>query len=238
MRRRIALATVLAALVGVLAAGLVAVGLVRTAYDGQARQNLHREAVLVATAEVARPAALRGVRALGVRVVRVLPDGSTRPLLAQVDPQDVRTAAAGGEASVDRRLGGTRYLVEVQPVEGGGGVILVQPLREARAVTGGVFRKLAVALLLGLGVAVLIGVGLARRLSQPLVQAAGAAHRLAAGERGVRLAEDGPEEVAELSRSLNALAVALAGSEAREREFLLSVSHELRTPLTGIRGFA
>ncbi|MGZ6792996.1 MAG: histidine kinase dimerization/phospho-acceptor domain-containing protein, partial [Mycobacteriales bacterium] len=44
--------------------------------------------------------------------------------------------------------------------------------------------------------------------------------------------------MAELSRSLNALAVALATSEAREREFLLSVSHELRTPLTGIRGFA
>ncbi|MGZ6792995.1 MAG: hypothetical protein ACXVFV_08580 [Mycobacteriales bacterium] len=189
MRRRIALATVLAALVGVLAAGLVAVGLVRTAYDGQARRNLHREAVLVATAEGVRPLALRGVKALGVRVVRVQADGTTRPLRALVDPQDVQTAAAGGQASVDRRLAGTRFLVEVQPVEGGGGVVLMQPLREARAVTGGVFRKLAVALLLGLGVAVLIGVGLARRLSEPLVRAAGAAHRLAAGERGVRLEE-------------------------------------------------
>lgn len=238
MRRRIALATVLAALVGVLAAGLAAVGLVRTAYDSQARQNLHREAVLVATAEGARPLALRAAKALGVRVVRVQADGTTRPLRALVDPRDVQTAAAGGQASVDRRLAGTRFLVEVQPVESGGGVVLLQPLREARAVSSRVFRRLALALLLGLGVAVLIGAGLARRLSEPLVRAAGAAHRLAAGERSVRLAEEGPDEVAELSRSLNALAVALATSEAREREFLLSVSHELRTPLTGIRGFA
>jgi two-component system sensor histidine kinase BaeS len=44
--------------------------------------------------------------------------------------------------------------------------------------------------------------------------------------------------VRELSRSLNLLAQALATSEGRQREFLLSVSHELRTPLTGIRGFA
>ena len=34
------------------------------------------------------------------------------------------------------------------------------------------------------------------------------------------------------------LADALAHSEARQREFLLSVSHELRTPLTAVRGWA
>lgn len=239
MRRRIALGTVLAALVGVVASGLVALGLVRHAYDGQARQVLHREAVLVATAVSARPrpAALRGLRALGVRIVWVHADGSVTGQAA-LDPADVQTAQSGGTAAGDRRLGGQRYLVEVQPIEGDGGVVLLQPLKEARAVTTGVVRKLALALLLGLGTAVLIGVGLARRLSEPLVRASGAAHRLAAGDRTVRLVEDGPDEVAELSRSLNLLAQALATSEGREREFLLSVSHELRTPLTGIRGFA
>ena len=239
MRRRIALSTLLAALVGVVAAGLVALGLVRHAYDAQARQVLHREAVLVATAVAGtpQPAALRGLRAIGVRVVWVHADGS-RTGQALLDPPDTETARSGGTAAGDRRIRGVRYLLEVHPVEGDGGVVLLQPLAEARAVTSGVIRKLGLALLLGLGTAVLIGVGLARRLSAPLVRAAGAAHRLAAGDRSVRLAEDGPDEVAELSRSLNALAQALAGSEGREREFLLSVSHELRTPLTGIRGFA
>lgn len=239
MRRRIAISTVLAALVGVVAAGLVALGLVRTAYDQQAQLVLHREAVLVATAEDARPgsAARKGLRALGVRVVRVRADrtGAGRLLL---DPADVQSAASGSATSGRRTLRGIRYLVEVAPVGTDGGVVLLQPLRDARAVTTGVVRKLALALLIGLGAAVVIGIGLARRLSQPLVRAAGAARQLAMGDRSVRLVEDGPDEVAELSRSLNLLAQALSISEGREREFLLSVSHELRTPLTGIRGFA
>ena len=41
-----------------------------------------------------------------------------------------------------------------------------------------------------------------------------------------------------MADALNALAAALATSEGRQREFLLSVSHELRTPLTAITGYA
>jgi two-component system sensor histidine kinase BaeS len=44
--------------------------------------------------------------------------------------------------------------------------------------------------------------------------------------------------VADLAEALNRLAGALAVSENRQREFLLSVSHELRTPLTGVKGYA
>jgi two-component system OmpR family sensor kinase len=243
MRWRIALSTVAAALVGVLAAGLVALGLVRTSYDAQARTTLRQEAILIANLVDTRPAiAAKVVTAAKLHAARVDADGQVlrkgRLGLRVFAAQDVTAAAAGQEVSAVRRLGGVRYLVEVQPVVGGGGVIVAQQVSDARAVTTGVFRKLAFALALGLGAAVLIGVGLARRLSAPLVRAADAAHRLAAGDRSVRLVEDGPDEVADLSHSLNVLAQALATSEGREREFLLSVSHELRTPLTGIRGFA
>ncbi|MFJ7159697.1 sensor histidine kinase [Streptomyces sp. NPDC101118] len=48
----------------------------------------------------------------------------------------------------------------------------------------------------------------------------------------------GPVEVAELSRALAVLDGALARSEARQREFLLSISHEIRTPLTSVWGYA
>ena len=77
---------------------------------------------------------------------------------------------------------------------------------------------------------------LSRRLARPLQDAAAAAHRLAAGSRDVQLQPEGPYEVAELADALNRLNSALATSEGREREFLLSVSHELRTPLTAVRG--
>ncbi|HCL70398.1 MAG TPA: sensor histidine kinase, partial [Actinobacteria bacterium] len=53
-----------------------------------------------------------------------------------------------------------------------------------------------------------------------------------------RLTPRGPAEVADIAEALNALNAALATSEGRQREFLLSVSHELRTPLTAIRGYA
>jgi two-component system OmpR family sensor kinase len=247
MRRRIALSTVLVALVGVLAAGLVGLGLVRTSYDAQARTTLRQEAVLLSGIVDSRPGVAAKVAiAAKLRVARINADGQfvreglrrTRVGIGWLDPTDLAAAAAGRQASAVRQLGGVRYLVEVQPVESGGGVIVVQPVSDARAVTSGVLRKLGLALLIGLGFAVLIGVGLARRLSRPLVQAADAAHRLAAGDRSVRLVEEGPDEVAELSRSLNVLSRALSTSESRERDFLLSVSHELRTPLTGIRGFA
>jgi signal transduction histidine kinase len=49
---------------------------------------------------------------------------------------------------------------------------------------------------------------------------------------------EGPREVADVAESVNRLSEALARSEARQRDFLLSVSHELRTPLTAVSGFA
>lgn len=239
MRSRIALGTAVAAVVSVAAAGLVTVGLVRHAYDGQARTTLHREAELAASAleDRGRVGPVRALRAVGVRVVWVHADGSG-PGQAQLDPADVATARAGGSASETRRIGGVRYLVEVRPVAGDGGVVLQQRLADARAVSSRLLRRLLLALVVGLAAAVLIGVTLAGRIAQPVARAARAAHRLAAGDRSTRLAEEGPLEVRELSRSLNLLAQALATSEGRQREFLLSVSHELRTPLTGIRGFA
>jgi two-component system sensor histidine kinase BaeS len=79
---------------------------------------------------------------------------------------------------------------------------------------------------------------LARRLARPIRRAADAAARLGAGDRSVRVPVESPAEVAELAYALNGLATALATSEGRQREFLLSVSHELRTPLTAISGYA
>src|SRR6266508_3108612 len=71
-----------------------------------------------------------------------------------------------------------------------------------------------------------------------ILLAAGAAVRLSAGDRAVRVQPEPPAEVEELAHALNGLAAALSTSEGRQRDFLLSVSHELRTPLTTIKGYA
>src|SRR6185437_3578593 len=108
----------------------------------------------------------------------------------------------------------------------------------ARASEGITRLRLIVALAIGLAVAAAAGVLLARRLARPLQRAASAAHRLSTGARDVRLDPEGPAEVADVADALNALSAALAVSEGRQREFLLSVSHELRTPLTAVKGYA
>jgi len=245
MATQVARATCLAAALAVAASGLLALGLVQHSYDAQARAVLHREAVLVAgstRAEASAPAfrsgrpATRVLKAAGVQIARVHADG--RVSGPSVDPAADAAATAGQELSAVRQLSGTRVFVEVQPVEGDGGVVLTQRASDAGAVSRSVLRRLALALVVGLAAATLLGVVAARRLTRPLVRVAEGAHRLAAGEREVRLPEEGPVEVAALAGGLNDLAAALATSEGRQREFLLSISHELRTPLTAIRGYA
>jgi len=244
---RTALATTAAAVVTVLIAGAVSLGLVRSAAQSDARRTLAGLADAAAQAAergVPRTAEVRTRRLLnqiGVDYAIVAPDGTVRgtgPIATgALTAAEAGSVAAGSALSVGREVGGTRVLVEARPTPvNGGGVVLVQP--DVAPLARAVVRRTLVALLVGLAVAVVAGVLLARLLARPLRRAASAAHALAAGARDVRVVPEGPAEVAEVAESLNALAAALARSEGRQREFLLSVSHELRTPLTAITGFA
>ena len=88
-------------------------------------------------------------------------------------------------------------------------------------------------------VAVAVAANLGRRLTKPLREADEATRRIAAGDLAARVpTSGGDDELAALSRSINAMAESLERSKGLERQFLLSVSHDLRTPLTSIRGYA
>lgn len=255
---QLTLVTCLVVAFAVAVAGAVAVGLVRNAYDTQAAAVLHRNAELVAelagtglsgSTQPARPAG-RLLSGSGVTVIRVRADGVSprvpgafAPAGVTLTDTDRAAVAAGRVITVERTLAGTRYLLATAPVRSAigapaGGVVLLQPVAQANAVTDTVLRRLTLALAAGLAAAAVAAVLLARRLARPLVEAAAAAHQLAAGDRDVRLDSRGPAEVADVAASISTLARALTASEARQRDFLLSVSHEFRTPLTGIRGFA
>lgn len=118
--------------------------------------------------------------------------------------------------------------------------------RSQAAITGAV-AGLAVSALLIVG----FGVYLARAIARPLRGAAAGASRLAEGELSTRLAQSGPGEVGELTRSFNEMAQRLQlnrleleeqnerlrESERLKAELVSIVSHELRTPLASILGF-
>ncbi|MFL6238447.1 MAG: sensor histidine kinase [Actinomycetes bacterium] len=239
--------TTAVAAVAVLLAGLVSARLVKSAAEDQARSTLGRQAdVAVGLGGETglaqqRPVLARALRIDQISLVRVTPRGRLVPAggVGVVTEADAQTLLAGGRISAVRRDGaGHRVFVEGRSADGGGGVVLWQPSRVARGAFRGALGRIGLALLVGLAGAAVAGVLLSRWLAGPLKRAAAAARRMSTGARDVRLEPDGPEEVAEVAEALNALAEALAASEGRQRDFLLSVSHELRTPLTAVKGYA
>lgn len=130
-----------------------------------------------------------------------------------------------------------QILFEGRPLDIGGAVLLVQPASVAGASAGDLVVRLVLSLVIGLVVAIPLGYAAARRLARPLKNASKAAGVMAQGTRGVHVATNGPKEISDIAQALNSLDTALAVSEGRQREFLLSVSHELRTPLTAVKGY-
>ncbi|GAA3746340.1 HAMP domain-containing sensor histidine kinase [Micromonospora maritima] len=239
---RAVLVTCAVALVSVLVTALVAVPLAVRGAERRDQEALAAQARLAA--EVLRVRAVRQRDSAGDRLIRQLRQQQIEVYVIRGGRVDrpglpaplVTRVSAGKNVSGRRLVDGERRLVEARALPGGDGVVLT------RAVTAGpwrqVLRGLWLPLLAGLAAGAAAGLLLARRLARPIRVAATAAARLRAGDRAVRVPVEPPDEVADLAYALNGLAAALATSEGRQREFLLSVSHELRTPLTAIRGYA
>ena len=148
------------------------------------------------------------------------------------------TGAAADAPAVERRSGGVTYLVVARPAGTDRVLLVAQPERDAARLTAGQRSRAVLGALAGLAGGALAGLALAGTVTRPLRRLADAARALSAGRRDVRVPPEGPAEVADVARALDGLATALAGSEERQRQFLLAVSHELRTPLTAVTGYA
>ncbi|VVJ20910.1 Uncharacterised protein [Amycolatopsis camponoti] len=242
---RITLVCLAVAGVAVIVAGLVAARLIRTTADNVLQSSLAAQADVVASQldetgignrlGVGKVADV--VRGQGISVVVRRAGGPAAGDAVAV--QAAGKLGLGADHSGRVTAGGAQYLVETRVVgTRGAAFALVQPARSAEATQRALVRSIALALGIGLLVAALAGWFSGRLLGRPLRRAALAAGSLRAGRRDVRVPVEGPREVAEVAGSLNSLADALAVSEARQRDFLLSVSHELRTPLTAVTGFA
>ncbi|WP_305042317.1 ATP-binding protein [Geoalkalibacter sp.] len=99
-------------------------------------------------------------------------------------------------------------------------------------------QKLALALLAGatLLISALIALPLAKRLVSPVKTLAAATHRLSSGAYDTRVAVAGDDELGQLARDFNSLALALEKNEQARRQWIADISHELRTPLAVLRG--
>jgi two-component system sensor histidine kinase BaeS len=127
---------------------------------------------------------------------------------------------------VNGRTVGWLVLAPFQSVADGGDQRFQQGQRQAALLASGV----------ALVLATLIAWWVARRLLGPVKQVAAATHALASGDHEVRVQIERHDEVGQLARDFNHLAVTLSRNQASRREFMADVSHELRTPLAVLQG--
>jgi signal transduction histidine kinase len=117
-----------------------------------------------------------------------------------------------------------------------GAIIVAKPGTDVREQWLPLAQRLALAFLVATVIAGLLGWWLSRRITGPVLALADAADAVAEGNYDVRVPAGRNDEIGQLSRRFNQMTAALAATEQRERQFLMSVSHELRTPLTAIKG--
>jgi len=99
-------------------------------------------------------------------------------------------------------------------------------------------QKLAMGMIAGvmLLVSALISLPFANRLVQPIRRLASSMHRLACGEFETRVEVTQQDELGQLARDFNTLALSLEKTEQARRRWMADISHELRTPLSVLRG--
>jgi signal transduction histidine kinase len=116
-----------------------------------------------------------------------------------------------------------------------GVVGVTERLDAAASQFGDLRRVIVLAILIALVVGVVLALILARRLERPLVSVTDAVGEIAEGRRTEPIAEEGPEEIQNLIRSVNALAADLRSLEDTRRRLLANLVHELGRPLGAIR---
>jgi len=84
--------------------------------------------------------------------------------------------------------------------------------------------------------AALLSIPLARSLARRAVRLAEGTHRLAAGEFESRIDDPSGDELGQLARNFNRLAMTLQQNESARRQWVADISHELRTPVAILRG--
>lgn len=243
LSRRILLVTLAGGVIVALVAWVLTVPVVRDVAREQDREQLVRSIETFA----AKPAATAKLLAQEQKVVGaddrryavIRRNGEATGTAANdLTADQIDTLLTTGTLSASATIDGQDVLIEGRSTRRSFSAVAVQPVGDVGEATEDLRRRLLLALLLGLAAAGTLGLVLSRALNRSVAEAAGAARRLAAGERDVPIASSSVREIADMRSAIAALDAALTSSEGRQREFLLSVSHEIRTPLTALRGYA
>lgn len=90
--------------------------------------------------------------------------------------------------------------------------------------------------LLVIGMAMLVALPLARHLVRPINRLADGTQQLTRGHYSLQLDSNRKDELGQLARDFNQLALTLENNESHRKRWLADISHELRTPLAILKG--
>jgi len=101
-------------------------------------------------------------------------------------------------------------------------------------------RQQKLALVLGAAgvvlIVIIISFPLARRMVKPIRAMATATHDIASGKYTTRISFSSTDELGQLTRDFNAMALTLEKHEKERRQWVADISHELRTPVSVLQG--
>jgi len=130
-----------------------------------------------------------------------------------------------------------KYSPEGYSEEISGVIYLHTPLPEIQKTRLSLFRLFLISIAVSVLISVVLVYVFSLKMTSPLKQINNAAKVIASGEFNKRLDIKSRDEIGELAKSFNQMALALQNIEEMRRGFIANVSHELRTPMTSIRGF-
>jgi two-component system, OmpR family, sensor histidine kinase BaeS len=85
-------------------------------------------------------------------------------------------------------------------------------------------------------IVIIISFPLARRLVKPIQAMAAATHDIASGKYTSRISFSSTDELGQLARDFNAMALTLEKNEKERRQWVVDISHELRIPIAVLQG--
>jgi two-component system sensor histidine kinase MtrB len=157
-------------------------------------------------------------------------------------PANFKKAASGAMVQERTSIGGTPYVLTGATLQPSGVQLYTfTDLSQEQHVLDNLVLIGAISTLLALIGATVVAFFASRNILLPIRRLGMAARRLGRGDLDVRLEVNGSDELADVSRTFNETARALALSmeelramDAASRRFVADVSHELRTPLTAM----
>jgi two-component system sensor histidine kinase BaeS len=83
---------------------------------------------------------------------------------------------------------------------------------------------------------IIVSFPLSRRMVKPIRAIAAATHDIASGKYTTRVSFSSTDELGQLARDFNAMALTLEKNEKERRQWVADISHELRTPVAVLQG--